>query len=397
MNVSMKILEGVTVVDFTQAYSGPFCAMQLADFGARVIKIERACVGDQSREWTPFRNNYSGYYASINRNKESLTLDISSEEGQNIVKALVKDADIVLENFKYGTLAKMGLDYEELKKINPGIIFASLSGFGQSGPYKKLAAYDNVVQSMCGIMDITGYPDGDPCRVGPGIGDSYTGLQVCNGILMAYLHKLKTGEGQCLNVAMLDALFGIVEDTILEKTVNDRELTRMGTRNAMFAPYDVLPCKDGLYTVAVTTEEDFGKFCAAIGKPNLAADTRFATNADRLENHDALMEEIKPFFVGKTRAEADAVMTAADVAGGSVQDIPEVMHDEQLIAREMFWEIDDPGIGLHKNMANPVKMSKTPAALKNGSPLLGQDTDHILKELGYTPEKIQELHAAHIV
>lgn len=393
----MKILEGVTVIDFTQAYSGPFCAMQLADFGARVIKIERACVGDQSREWTPFRNNYSGYYASINRNKEDLTLDISSEEGQKIVKALVKNADIVLENFKYGTLAKMGLDYEELKKINPGIIFASLSGFGQSGPYKKLAAYDNVVQSMCGIMDITGYPDGDPCRVGPGIGDSFTGLQVCNGILMAYLHKLKTGEGQCLNVAMLDALFGIVENTILEKTVNGRELTRMGTRNAMFAPYDVLTCADGLYTVAVTTDEDFGKFCAAIGKVGLAADPRFVTNEDRLKNHDALMDEIAPFFADRTRAEADAVMTAADVAGGSVQDIPEVMNDEQLIAREMFWEIDDPGIGLHKNMANPVKMSKTPAVLKNGSPLLGQDTDRILTELGYTPGQIEELRAAHIV
>lgn len=397
MNVGMKILEGVTVIDFTQAYSGPFCAMQLADFGARVIKIERACVGDQSREWTPFRNNYSGYYASINRNKESLTLDISSEEGQAIVKALVKDADIVLENFKYGTLAKMGLDYEALRQINPGVIFASLSGFGQSGPYKKLAAYDNVVQSMCGIMDITGYPDGDPCRVGPGIGDSYTGLLVCNGILMAYLHKLKTGEGQCLNVAMLDALFGIVENTILEKTVNGRELTRMGTRNAMFAPYDVLSCKDGLYTVAVTTDGDFARFCAAIGAPGLAEDERFASNAKRLENHDALMEEIAPFFAARTRAEADAAMTAADVAGGSVQDIPEVMHDEQLIAREMFWEIDDPGIGVHKNMANPVKMSKTPPALKNGSPLLGQDTDHILEELGYTPEKIQELHAAHVV
>lgn len=393
----MKILEGVTVIDFTQAYSGPFCAMQLADFGARVIKIERAGVGDQSREWTPFRNNNSGYYAAINRNKESLSLDISSEEGKKIVKTLVKDADIVLENFKFGTLTKMGLDYEELKKVNPGIIFASLSGFGQTGPYKKLAAYDNVIQSMCGIMDITGYPDGDPCRVGPGIGDSFTGLLVCNGILMAYLHKLKTGEGQCLNVAMLDALFGMVENAILEKTVENRDLTRMGTRNAFFAPYDVFSCTDGLYTVAVTTDADFAKLAAAIGKPALAEDSRFAANAGRLEHYDALMAELRPFFAQRTRAEADAVLTAADVAGGIVQDIPEVMHDEQLAAREMFLEIDDPGIGIYRNMANPVKMSRTPAALKNGSPLLGQDTDHILAELGYSAEQIVSLHENQVV
>lgn len=393
----MKILEGVTVIDFTQAYSGPFCAMQLADFGARVIKVERAGVGDQSREWTPFKNDYSGYYASINRNKESLSLDISSEEGQAIVKKLVKDADIVLENFKYGTLAKMGLDYEELKKINPGIIFASLSGFGQSGPYKKLAAYDNVVQSMCGIMDITGYPDGDPCRVGPGIGDSFTGLLVCNGILMAYLHKVKTGEGQNLNVAMLDALFSIEENAILYKSVENREISRMGTRNAMFAPYDVFSCADGLYTVAVTDEEDFLRLCDAIGKPQLGIDPRFVGNDSRMANYDALMAELTPFFNGKTRVELDRIFTEANVAGGSVQDIPEVIHDEQLVSREMLWEIDDPGIGLHKNMANPVKMSLTPPALKNPSPLLGQDTDHILAELGYTAQQITELHQAKVV
>lgn len=393
----MKILEGVTVIDFTQAYSGPFCAMQLADFGARVIKIERAGVGDQSREWTPFRNNYSGYYSSINRNKESLTLDISTEEGQSIIKALAKDADIVLENFKCGTLTKMGLDYEALKEINPGIIFASLSGFGQSGPYKKLAAYDNVVQSMCGIMDITGYPDGDPCRVGPGIGDSFTGLHLCNGILMAYLHKLKTGEGQCLNIAMLDALFGIEENAILFKSVYNQDLTRMGTRNAMFAPYDVFTCADGLYTIAVTEEEDFRRFCGAIERPELADDPRFVSNRDRLDNYEALMAEITPFFTEKTRAELDEIFTRAEVAGGSVQNIPEVVGDEQLNARGMLWDIDDPGIGAHKNMGNPIRMSLTPPALKNGAPLLGQDTDHILTELGYSQPQIADLHARSIV
>lgn len=393
----MNVLEGITVIDFTQAYSGPFCAMQLADFGARVIKVERAGVGDQSREWTPFRNNYSGYYASINRNKESLTLDIASDEGQEIIKTLVKDADVVLENFKYGTLAKMGLDYDSLKEINPAIIFASLSGFGQSGPHKKLAAYDNVVQSMCGVMDITGYPDGDPCRVGPGLGDSFTGLMVCNGILMALQHRMKTGEGQSLNVAMMDSLFGIVENAILKKSVEDVQITRMGSRNAYFVPYGVVQCTDGPYVVAVTTEPEFGAFCLAIGKPAMTTDSRFDTNKARMGHRDELLTEISPFFANKTRAQADAILTAANVSGGPVQNIPEVMNDPQLISREMLWEIDDPGIGLHKNMANPVKMTKTPPNLRKPSPLFGQDTDSILTELGYSADQIAKMREDKIV
>lgn len=392
-----KILEGVTVIDFTQAYSGPFCAMQLADFGARVIKIERAGVGDQSREWTPFKNGHSGYYSSINRNKESITLNIGCPQGQEIVKKLVKDADIVLENFKFGTLAKFGLDYESLKQINPGIIFASLSGFGQSGPYKKLAAYDNVVQSMCGIMDVTGYPEGDPLRVGPGIGDSFTGLLLANGILMAYYHKLETGEGQALNIAMLDALFGLLENAILNKTVLNKELTRMGTRDVDYAPYDVLNCTDGLYTIAVTTEAQWVDFCNAIGNEALATDARFVTNDKRMENYDSLMAEIKPFFADKTREELDKVFTNANVPGGSVLDIPEVVHNPQLAVRDMHLWVEDKGIGGHQTMNNPMKMSETPSALRCGSPLLGEDTDHILEEIGYTPAEINTLHEEHVV
>lgn len=387
----MKVLEGVTVIDFTQAYSGPFCVMQLADMGARVIKIERAGSGDQSREWTPFKNDYSGYYASINRNKESVSLDIGSEEGKQIIRELVKNADIVVENFKCGTLEKLGLHYEEMKNINPGLIFASLSGFGQYGPYKALAAYDNVIQSMAGTMDVNGYPDGDPLRVGPGIGDSFTGLLLANGIVMAYLHKLETGQGQHLQIAMLDALFGILENPILHKTVLDQELTRMGTRDANFAPYDVYNCKDGLYTVAITTDKDFAVFCEMIGKPEMADDPRFKTNEIRLANYDALTELIVPFFADRTRAELDELFTAANIPGGMVQNIPEIMSDKQLAAREMLWEIDDPGIGLHRNMANPMKLSAAPPALRNASPLLGQETNKVLTELGYTEAEIASL------
>lgn len=393
----MKVLEGVTVLDFTQAYSGPFCAMQLADFGARVIKIERAGCGDQSREWTPFRNGYSGYYASINRNKESLTLDLTSSKGVNIVKALVEQSDIVLENFKYGTLDKLGLGYSVMKTWNPGLIFASLTGFGQSGPWKHLAAYDNVVQSMCGMMDQTGDPQGDPCRVGPAIGDSFTGLQACNGILMAYFHKLNTGEGQSLNVAMLDTLFGMLEEPILHKTVLGEDLTRCGSHSHSFAPYDVYPCQDGLYTLAVTTDEDFIRCCSALDHPEWAKDLRFATNSLRLAHRDQLNSLIAPLLLPHSRQVLDEIFQSAGVAGGGVLDIPEVVHSPQLEARSMVWSVDDPGLGLHNTMGNPVHMAQTPPTLTRPSPLLGQDTRAILEELGYSSSEITQLQADGIV
>ena len=396
----MKILEGVTVIDFTQAYSGPFCTMQLADFGARVIKIERRGYGDQAREWTPINDKgESGYFAAINRGKESISLDISKPEGQEIIRRLVKDADIVVENFKVGTLAKMGLSYEDLKKVNPEIIYASISGYGQNGPWAKLAAYDNVIQAMCGMMEMTGFADDVPTKVGPALGDNFTGLTMALGIVMAYYHKLNTGKGQYLDVAMMDTLFGMMESPILNKELLNKEITRCGNTDPTLCPYDVYPCQDGYFSagLAAGSDAEWKRFCTAINMPELLEDARFASNELRLENYDILTPILTEYFKTKTKAELTEAFNANNIPSSPVNTIPELMHSPQLQARGMLVEIHDDGVGDYLAMGNPMMLSETPAVLEKGAPSMGRDTVSVLKEYGYTDAEIEAFAAGEVV
>lgn len=394
----MKVLEGVKVIDFTQAYSGPFCTMQLADFGAEVIKIERRGVGDQSREWTPIENGNSGYYAAINRNKRGVSLDIATPEGREVVLKLVKDADIIVENFKVGTLEKFGLGYEEIKKVNPEIIFASLSGFGQNGPLKSLAAYDNVIEAMCGIMEMTGFPDGIPTKVGPAIGDNFTGLTMSLAIVMAYLNKLNTGKGQKIDVAMYDAIFGILESPILFDTVLGEKSTRTGNADpATLVPYDVYECKDGYFSAGLASDAGWPTFCEAIGMTELIEDPRFIDNDLRCKNYKEFTEIASKFFAGKTREELAKVFVEARVPNAPVLTVPEVMKHPQILARNMMVELEDAGIGKYLAIGNPMKLSETPATIEKGAPLIGQDTKAVLKEVGYSDEEIKNLYKNEII
>lgn len=396
----MKVLEGVTVIDFTQAYSGPFCTLQLADFGARVIKIERKGYGDQAREWTPINDKgESGYFAAINRGKESITLDMSKPEGVEIAKRLVRTADIVVENFKVGTLDKLGLGYDELKKINPELIFASITGYGQNGPWSKLAAYDNVIQAMCGMMEMTGFPDDVPTKVGPAIGDNFTGLMMSLGIVMAYYHKLNTGKGQKIDVAMMDALFSMLEGPILYKTMLDQESTRCGNTDPTLCPYDVYPSKDGYFSVglAAGSRKEWERFCTAMNRMDLFEDERFATNDLRLKNYDIITPVIKDYMKDKTKAELAAAFNANKIPCSPVNTIPELMHNEQLKARNMLVPLHDEGIGDYTAMGNPMFLSLTPAVLEKGAPTMGRDTEAVLKEYGYSQEEIDSLTAGEVV
>ena len=394
----MKVLEGVTVIDFTQAYSGPFCTMQLADFGARVIKIERRGSGDQSREWTPIKNDHSGYYAAINRNKESLSIDISSKEGSDIIRQMVKEADIVVENFKGGTLAKLGLGYEDLKAINPGIIFASISGFGQTGPLRDLAAYDNVVQAMSGVMDMTGFPDGIPTRVGPAIGDNFTGLTMTLAITMAYLNKLNTGKGQLIDVAMFDAMFGILESPILFYNLLGKKVSRCGNNDAgVLVPYDVFKCKDGYFSAGLASESGWDKFCNVIGMPELIDNPLFQTNELRCMNYSNITPIISVYFANKTRDELLESFTAANIPNAPVLTVPEVMHHPQIKEREMLIDLVDPGVGKYQAIGNPMKLEKTPAVIRHGAPILGQNTSEVLLSFGYTQKEIQEFYDKEVI
>lgn len=396
--MEMKVLEGVTVVDFTQAYSGPYSTMQLADFGARVIKIERRVYGDQSRAWMPLNERgKSGYFAVANRGKESIALDIRKPEAVEIIKKLVKRADIVVENFKVGTLDKLGLGYEDLKAVNPEIIYASISGFGQQGTWSKYAAYDNVIQSGCGMMELTGFADGAPTKVGPAIGDNFTGLTLALGIVMAYYHKLNTGKGQYLEVSMLDALFGMLERPVLHKTLLQEKYRRCGNGEPALAPYDAFLCKDGHFTVGFTRESSWKDFCRAIGQPELADRKRFKTNMLRLEHKAELTEIIAAFCRDKMGKELEAIFDRYQIPSSFVNRVPELMKCPQLEEREMLVKIEDEGVGTYLAMGNPVKMNRTPPVLKQGAPALGEATACVLEELGYGNAEICSLYEAQVI
>lgn len=387
-----KPLTGVKVIDFTQAYSGPFCTMQLADFGADVIKIERTGSGDQAREWAPIHHGGSGYFAVVNRNKRGIALDLSTERGVQIARHMIGSADILVENFKVGTMEKLGLGYRIVSELNPGIIYASISGFGQAGPLKTLAAYDNVVQAMSGLMEMTGFPDEEPVRAGPAIGDSLTGLNMALAITMAYYHKLSTGEGQRIDVAMMDTMFSILESPVLFQTLLHRQLTRSGNNDAeTLVPYDVYACKDGYFSVGIAGESGWPKFCQAMEMPELQQDPRFATNEDRCARYQEFTEQVKEFFLQRSRAELTEIFTKAGVPNGSVQTIPEVMSSPQLKARGMLTPLEDPNIGVYTAIGNPMKLTETPPEIYMPSPLLGQHTREVLSQYGYSPEEIETL------
>lgn len=388
----MKVLEGMKVIDFTQAFSGPFCTLQLADFGAEVIKVERPVTGDQSREWFPIKDGYSGYYASINRNKKGLALDIGKPEGAEAIRKLIKDADVIVENFKVGTLDKFGLGYEDVKKINPGIIYASISGFGQNTTLRKSPAYDNIIQSMTGFQYMTGFPHEQEVRCSSAIGDSFTGLNCSLGIVMAYLRKLKTGEGARIDVSMFDCIFGILEPHILAKTVSGKDTFRMGNADhSLFAPYDAYDCKDGWFSVAVTNNEDFARFCKVIGNEALSEDIRFADNKNRCENVEVLKEEIAPFFAEKTRDELEKIFTDNNIINAPLLTIPEIIEHPHAAARGMMLYMDDPGLGKFRTTSNPMKLDVTPAVYETAAPLLGQNTREVMIDAGFSEEELEQL------
>lgn len=394
----MKILEGVTVIDFTQTYSGPFSTMQLADFGAKVIKVERKATGDPARYWEPFKNNNSGYFASINRNKLGIAVDTSTPEGIETVKRLIGEADILVECFKPGTMEKMGIGYEDVIQYNPEIIYASLSGFGQTGPMKNYPAYDNVIQSMSGLMDMTGFPEEEPRKAGPSVSDSFSGLNLALGILMAYYSKLNSGKGQKVEVSMLDTVFGILESPILFKSLLEEDVTRCGNNDAgTLVPYDVYKCSDGYFSAGLAGDTGWDKFAKLMSMPELIDDPRFENNQLRCKNFAEIDPILRSFFIDKTREELEAAFSVVGIPNAPVLTIPEMMNHPQLKARDMLIKINDPGIGEYVGIGNPMKMDKNPPLYEKGAPLLGEDTEQVLMEFGFAKEEIARLKEGKII
>ena len=386
-------LEGIRVLDLTQAYSGPFCTMNLADHGAEVIKIEPPKTGDQTRGWGPMENDYSGYFAYINRNKKGMTLNLKSEEGKKIFTELLKTADVVCENYKVGVLERLGFSYDVMKEINPRIIYGSISGHGLTGDLATRPAYDIVAQAMSGMMSVTGFQDGPPCKIGPSVGDNYSGAYLCMGILMALYEREQTGVGRRIDVAMVDTLFSVMENFVVEYTIAGKTPHRAGNQDPSIAPFDSFHAKDGDFVMGCGTNKMFAELCGAMGREELIDDPRFCTNVARCENYlPELKSIIEEWTTTKTVAEMEEIITGLKIPFGQILTIPEVSEHPQTKERNMLWNVYQPGMDREIRIpGTPVKIHGEEDVCQKAAPQLGEDNATILATLGYSAEQVAAL------
>jgi crotonobetainyl-CoA:carnitine CoA-transferase CaiB-like acyl-CoA transferase len=391
-------LTGITVLDLTRVLSGPFCTMMLADMGARVIKVERPGDGDETRAWgPPFVAGESAYFLGTNRNKESIALDFKRPEGRQIVERLLDRADVVVENFRPGTLTRLGLDYTSLKDARPKLIHASISGFGQTGPRRNEAGYDAVVQAEGGLMSITGDADGPPFRVGVAIADLVAGMLAAHGIVLALFVRERTGRGQQVDIGMLDGVISILSyHASMHLTAGIRS-GRVGNRHATIAPYDTFTAADGDFFLAVGNDDQFRRFCAAAGIAALSADARFATNPSRVAHHAELRQRLAPILCERSRGYWIETLTSAGVPCGSVRGVPEALADPQILAREMVQSVEHATAGLLKVVGVPIKLSETPGSVRTAPPTFGQHTETILRELEIGDDEIDRLRGERVI
>lgn len=389
-------LEGLVVVDFTRVYSGPYCTMMLADLGAEVIKVERKDLGDDSRQYLPLPdpNRESGYFIYYNRNKKSIELDLKDPAAKEIIYRICRNADIVVENFAPGVADRLNIGYEDIKKVNPDIIYGSISGFGQTGPYRAKAAYDIIAQAMGGYMAVTGFKDGEPLKLGTSIADAGAGIQMAYALLAAVYYREKTGIGQYIDVSMQDVVFSTMENFIMMKTYGGIMPTRNGNSNLGAAPFNTFKTKDGRYVcIAVANDAMFERCMNAIDRPEAVNDPRFSSNKSRKGNEPLLNSILEEWTLTKSVEEVCEIMDAAKVPVGPILGIDELLEDKQLIHREMIVEMEHTTEGKVKMPGCPLKFSETKADIFNSSPLLGEHTAEIMKKYGeYSEEEIEALY-----
>jgi crotonobetainyl-CoA:carnitine CoA-transferase CaiB-like acyl-CoA transferase len=374
-------LSGLRVLDLTRVLAGPTCTQMLGDLGAEVIKIERPEAGDDTRGFAPpFVPNTkeSAYFVGVNRNKKSVTLDIAKPEGQAIIHKLLEHCDILVENFKVGALAKYGLGYEQLAKTHPRLIYCSITGFGQTGPYAPRPGYDALIQAMGGVMSLTGEPNGSPQKVGVPVADLFAGLYGCIGILAAVNHRNSTGQGQQIDIGMLDTHVAWLANQGMNYLATGENPARLGNQHPNIAPYQEFPTKDGYLILAVGNDPTFERFCKAFGQEALLADPRFATNPIRVQNRQLVTDTLTPVMKSKTTAEWIDALEALKIGCGPINTLEQVFADPHVQAREMVVEMAHGSGETVKVIANPVKLSATPPSYRSAPPVLGEHTEDVL-------------------
>jgi crotonobetainyl-CoA:carnitine CoA-transferase CaiB-like acyl-CoA transferase len=409
MNHSTGALSGIKVLDLSRVLAGPWCTQTLADLGADVVKVERPQAGDDTRHWGPpvlkdsagNDTRQASYFAACNRNKRSITVDMAHPEGQALLRRMAQEADVVVENFKTGGLAQYGLDYESLKRLNPRLVYCSITGFGQDGPYAERAGYDLMVQALCGLMSITGHadgaPGGGPLRMGVAVVDLFTGLYASNAILAALHARSATGEGQYIDMALLDVGMAVLANQASGFLATGAAPQRAGNIHPSLAPYQDFATSDGNVLLAIGNDGQFQRFCAAAGHPAWGQDERFATNTARVRNRPDLLALMEPLMRTRTTAEWITLLEDKAVPCGPINTIAQAFDDPQVRARGL--RVDLPrdagdGIATVSGVASPLRLSATPVTYRNAPPALGQHTDEVLRGLGLDSAAIAALRAA---
>jgi len=388
-------LAGLTVLDLSRVLSGPFATMTLADLGADVVKIEQPGTGDDTRQWgPPFQGDEAAYFLSVNRNKRSLAVDLKSADGLALVRDLARRADVVVENFRPGTAARLGLGYDDLAAANPGLVYASISGYGQTGPDSHRAGYDAIAQARSGIMSVTGEADGPPVRVGVSSADLVAGMWAVIGILAALRERDRSGQGQWVDISLLDGSVSWLTYVASGYFATGTRPPRYGSAHPTIAPYQGFATKDGDLMLAVGNDAIWRRFASVAGLADLLEDPRFTTNPLRVEHRDELLPLVADAMAARTSVEWVEVLDAAGVPVGPIQTVDEVVTDPQVLARGMIGEVKHPTAGTVRTIGCPVRLTATPPQVRTAPPLLGQQTDDVLAELGVDQERLAALRAS---
>jgi formyl-CoA transferase len=394
------MLTGVRVLDLSRVLAGPYCTMLLGDLGADVIKVEMPVLGDDTRHWGPpfAPGGESAYFLCVNRNKRSLTLNLKSDEGQHILKALIQHCDILIENFKVDTLEKWGLSYADLQDLHPGLIYCTITGYGYTGPYRHLPGYDFIIQAQGGVMSITGPQDGEPYKVGVAIADITAGLFACNAILAALYEHQRSGRGQRIDISLLDSQVAWLANVGSNYLISGKKPKRFGNAHPNIVPYQTFKARDGYFALGIGNDSQWRQFCEQVGKKEWGQDPRFKTNADRVENRAILVSLLEELFFQFDITHWLSILKAIGVPCGKINNIDQLMDDPQVRSREMVVDVPHPTAGTVRMVASPLKIPTSPLVVRLPPPLLGEHTEQILAEiLGYDEAVIQDLRNAQVI